>query len=191
MNHFLALRLADEPRDRLAAVAERLQAWQLPAAWVHPEDYHLTLVFLGGLDADEARVLPHLVESVASSLRRPRLRFSGLGASGGRTEPRVVFAALDDHEQACSGMHADLCDALGLAAERHFMPHVTLCRPRTATPRGGPARDPGNRGWPQLFAANGLADWGECQTTDLVLYQTRPDLGTRYQALASWQLVAA
>lgn len=186
MNHFLALRLADEPRDRLAAVAERLQAWQLPAAWVHPDDYHLTLVFLGALDADEARVLPHLIDGVASSLRRPQLRFSGLGASGGRTEPKVVFAAIEDEEHACAGMHADLCEALDHAPERRFMPHVTLCRPRSPVPR-----DAGNRDWPQLFAANGIADWGICQTTDLVLYQTRPELGTRYQPLASWQLVAA
>src|SRR4051812_13252402 len=112
MIHFLALRLADEPRDRLTIVSERLQAWQLPASWVHPDDYHLTLAFLGRVDPDEARFLPHVVADVAGSLRRPRLRFSGLGAFGGRTEPRVVFAALEDPEAACAGMHLDLCEAL-------------------------------------------------------------------------------
>jgi 2'-5' RNA ligase len=189
MNHFLALKLADQARDRLAAVAERLQAWQLPAAWVHPGDYHLTLAFLGELDEDESRVLPHLVADVAGSLRRPRLRFSGLGAFGGRTEPRVVFAALDDPEHACFGMHTDLCAALCLRADPQFSPHVTLCRPRP-----GGARDiagAGTRDWPALFAANGLADWGDCPTTDLVFCSGGADRPLRYTELARWQLVAA
>ncbi len=189
MNHFLALRLADDPRDRLAAVADRLQAWQLPASWVHPDDYHLTVAFLGAVDADEARYLPYSIASVAGSLRRPQLRFSGLGASGGRTEPRVVYTALDDPEQACAGIHRDLCDCLGMEPERQFMPHVSICRPRSATPRdlAGAA----NRSWPLLLEAHGLADWGPCPTTDLVLYRTQPERGTRYQEVQRWPLIAA
>jgi 2'-5' RNA ligase len=190
MNHFLALRLADEPRDRLAAVAERLQAWQLPASWVHPEDYHVTVAFIGELDDDEQRILPHVVGDVAGSLRRPRLRFSGLGAQGGRSEPRVVFAALDDPEQACAGIHADLCAALDVSAQRQFAPHVTLCRPRPATAREL-ASGSGGRDWPGMFAANGLADWGDCPTTDLVFYQSGGNRPTRYLELARWRLVAA
>lgn len=189
MNHFLALRLADEPRDRLAAVAERLQAWQLPASWLHPEDYHLTLAFIGELDDDEQRILPHLVGDVASSLRTPRLRFSGLGAQGGRTEPRVVFAALSDPDQACAGMHADLCATLDVTAQRQFAPHVTLCHPRPSVSHGLGSAASG-RDWPGLFAANGLADWGDCLTTDLVLYQSGGNRLTRYQELARWPLVA-
>jgi 2'-5' RNA ligase len=172
MIHFLALRLADEPRDRLAMIAERLQAWQLPAAWVHPEDYHLTLAYIGELDDDEVRVLPHVIGDVAGSLRRPELRFSGLGAQGGRAEPRVVFAALD------------------LPARRQFSPHVTLCRPRTSAARELAAAS-GGHDWPGMFAANGLADWGACPTTDLVLYQSAGQQQIRYRALARWPLVAA
>jgi|GEM_PF-2595645 2'-5' RNA ligase len=190
MIHFLALRLADEPRDRLAMIAERLQAWQLPAAWVHPEDYHLTLAYIGELDDDEVRVLPHVIGDVAGSLRRPELRFSGLGAQGGRAEPRVVFAALDDPEHACAGMHADLCAALDLPARRQFSPHVTLCRPRTSAARELAAAS-GGHDWPGMFAANGLADWGACPTTDLVLYQSAGQQQIRYRALARWPLVAA
>jgi 2'-5' RNA ligase len=189
MNHFLALKLAGPARDRLAVVAERLQAWQLPAAWVHPDDYHLTLAFLGELDDDESRVLPHLVHDVAGSLRRPQLRFSGLGAFGGRSEPRVVFAALDDPEGACLGMHTDLCAALELKADRQFSPHVTICRPRPSSAREAAAA--GMRDWPALFAANGLADWGDCPTTELVFCQGRADRQPRYAELARWPLVAA
>ena len=187
MSHFLALTLADQARDRLAQVAARLQAWQLPAAWLHPEDYHLTLAWIGDLDEDELRVLPHVVGNVAGSLRRPRLRFCGLGASGGRSEPRVVFAALEDPEQACQGMHADLCAALTIDADRQFAPHVTLCRPRPGGREAAAGHD-----WPALFVAHGLADWGECLTTELVFCQGGGAGGApRLTELARWPLIAA
>lgn len=188
MNTFLALRLADRPRDMLSALSERLQAWNLPAAWTHPEDYHLTLLFLGRLDADEARSLPSAVEIVADGVRRPRLAFSGLGATGGRTEPRVVYAALRDEEDACAGIHHDLAGALALEPEKRFMPHVSLCRPRPAHQRAD-AELPGNRDWPQLLEAHGLAEWGPCEVTHLVLYRTEPERRPRYRQLAAWPLV--
>lgn len=188
MNHFLALRLADGPRDRLAQVAERLQAWDLPAAWVDPEDYHLTVAFLGHLDDDEAHLLPSAIDLVASGLRRPDLRFTGLGAWGGRSEPRTVFAALSDTDGRCADIHRDLSDALALTDERAFAPHVTLCRPR----RGGAWQTPApGRTWSDLFLANGLADWGSCDTTDLVFYRRHEGPGPRYDVLADWPLVAA
>ena len=190
MNHFLALRLDDGARDRLAVVAARLQEWQLPATWLHPDDYHLTLVFLGDLEPDEAQFLPHAIDLVAGSLRRPALRFAGLGAGGGRTEPRAVFAGVEDLEAACAGMHRDLSEAVDQPSESRFAPHVTLCRPHFASQRELNALGPGRR-WPDLLEANGLADWGACATTDLVLYVSRPERGTRYQPLATWPLVAA
>ena len=187
MNHFLALRLADRPRDQLTALSQRFQAWQLPAAWVHPEDFHLTLLFLGRCDADELRTLPYAIGDLARTLVRPRLRLAGLGATGGKTEPRVVYAAVDDADGLCATTHAGLAETLGVEAERHFQPHITLCRPRSLTPLDAtrPRRD-----WPQLLEANGLADWGDCPTTDLVLYRSS-ERTPRYEALEVWPLVAA
>lgn len=186
MNHFLALRLTDECRDRLAEVCRRLQEWQLPASWVHPEDLHLTVLFLGRLDADEQRTLPYAIDQLASTIARPTLHLSGLGAVGGRSEPRVVYCAARDQEGAVHRTHADLCDAIGVRPERTFLPHITLCRPKTPE-RWAPAP---RRDWPQLLEAHGLADWGECATTDLVLYQST-GATPRYRMLASWPLLRA
>ncbi|MBA3685960.1 MAG: RNA 2',3'-cyclic phosphodiesterase [Planctomycetes bacterium] len=195
MNHFLALRLADAPRDQLAALSSRLQAWDLPANWVHPDDFHLNLLFLGRCDADEARTLPYTIEDLAQSLPRPQLRLAGLGAFGGRTEPRVVYAALEDRDGACARAHLDLCDALGMKPEAHFHPHVTICRPRPPHPHDAThpsirSARPGRRDWPTLLEAHGLADWGECPTTELVLYRST-DRTPRYAELASWRLLKA
>jgi 2'-5' RNA ligase len=95
-----------------------------------------------------------------------------------------VFAAADEAEGTCSALRADLHAALDLTPEGGFRPHVTLCRPQAA--HGGL---PAQRDWPQLLEAHGLADWGACGTTDIVLYRSSGVGTTRYEALESWPLL--
>ncbi len=189
MHHFLALRPDGTTRDRLAAVADRLRAWDLPASWVHPEDYHLTVLFLGDLAAGDADFIPAAIDDVAASALRPQLRLAGLGASGARgsgvqSAPRAVFAAVEDHALACEGLHRDLASCLEETPRSPFVPHLTLCRPLAAAPHKQLFRD-----WPHLLEAHGLADWGPCTVDALVLYAANGTRdGSRYHALASWGL---
>lgn len=182
MHHFLALRLADGPRDRLTALSERLQAWNLPAQWVHPEDLHLTLLFLGDCDDADLAGLRYAVDDLARSLVQPRLRLVGLGAWGGKTEPKIVYAACADADGICATTHAGLAEALAVDRDVHFHPHVTVARPR-----GGNAAGPARGTWPDVLAAHGEADWGDCPTTHLVLYRSTARV-PRYEALESWPL---
>lgn len=179
MNYFLALRPTRNVRERLAGVAERLRAWGLGARWVDPEDYHLTLCFLGRLDDAEARTIPWSINDVAGSLCGPTLHLPGLGAFAGKREPRVVYAAVGDESGWCMDLHLDLQDALGERPERHFHPHITLCRPQGGT-------DTGN--WPGLLEAHGRADWGDCDVGELVYYRRRQGPGSRYEALERWRI---
>ncbi len=184
VNHFLGLRLTHDSAERLRAVADRLRAWDLPARWTHPDDYHLTLVFLGAIDDDEARYLPDALAEVAGSQRAPHLAFSGLGAGGSHgDEPKYVFAAVEDAERGCDAMRRDLCEVVEHAAGRDYKPHVTICRPQPV-PRGLPLF----RDWPHLLEANGQAQWGACVVSDLVLWRSSGVGATRYEALASWPL---
>jgi len=184
-NVFLALRPDAPSCERLRAVSERLEAWGLPGTWFHADDFHVTVLFLGAVERRELDLLPQAVDLVASSLRRPRLTFAGLGAVGGRTEPGRVYAALDDADGLCRDLHDDLCAATGEAVDRDFRPHITICKPHAMTPRERAAL-PGSRSWPQLLEAHGQADWGACEVTDLVLYQSQMERRPRYRVLASW-----
>lgn len=183
-NHFLALRLDDATRERLLGVGERMRAWELPARWTHPDDLHLTLLFLGPVDDAEARLLPTILDDVAGSFPRPDLRLIGAGADGGSTEPRHVFAAVSDPEGACAGLHRDLSDVLEMQPGPAFRPHVTLCRPQPGRP-ASPQRD-----WPRLLESIGQAEWGPCGVTDVVLWRTAGSGATRYQELTRWPLRA-
>ena len=108
----------------------------LPGArWIDPENYHLTLRFIG--DIDDA--MAHEIESMLGSVRRRsfQVRFDGLSSFGGR-KPRAVVASLAPSPAVMElqAEHERLMQRVGLEPEgRKFIPHVTLARLRDSSSR--------------------------------------------------------
>jgi 2'-5' RNA ligase len=106
----------------------------LPGArWITPDNYHLTLRFIG--DVDEVTA-----QEVALALSRVRrvpfeLHMEGLTSFGGR-RPRAVVANVAP-AQALLDVQAEqerLMQRIGLEPEgRKYTPHVTLARLRDST----------------------------------------------------------
>ncbi|MFG1477102.1 RNA 2',3'-cyclic phosphodiesterase [Xanthobacter sp. V4C-4] len=105
------------------------------ARWIDPENYHVTLRFVGDVDDATGRDIMDMLGAV----RRPAfdLLLEGLDQFGGR-KPRAVFAAVKANA-ALMELQAEqerILQRLGLAAEgRNFRPHVTLARLRDASSR--------------------------------------------------------
>lgn len=121
---FTAIEVPDHARLRLSA----LRAPFVRARWVKPEDYHITLRFLGDITRKQADEIGHLLADVDAM--PPRVRISGTGAFGGKS-PSVVYAAveMDENLEALARAHDRAARAIGLApAEHKFVPHVTLAR---------------------------------------------------------------
>ncbi|MFG1394201.1 RNA 2',3'-cyclic phosphodiesterase [Xanthobacter agilis] len=105
------------------------------ARWIDPENYHVTLRFVGDVDDATGRDIMDMLGAV----RRPAfdLMLQGLDQFGGR-KPRSVFAAVKVNA-AIMELQAEqerIMQRLGLVAEgRNFRPHVTLARLRDASSR--------------------------------------------------------
>ena len=115
------------------ALGERLQGLRggLPGArWIEPENYHITLRFLGDVDDVTAREFASNLAAIhADSFD---LQFVGLGSFGNR-RPRALWAGLAQCEPltALQRAHEMAAQKAGLAPEqRNFHPHVTLARLR-------------------------------------------------------------
>jgi RNA 2',3'-cyclic 3'-phosphodiesterase len=106
----------------------------LPGArWIDPENYHVTLRFIGDVDAALAREIASLLDQV--SRRGFELKFNGLASFGGR-RPRAVIAALQPIAPLLElqAEHERLMQRVGLDPEgRKFTPHVTLARLRDSS----------------------------------------------------------
>jgi RNA 2',3'-cyclic 3'-phosphodiesterase len=121
------------------AIADALRAWQggLPGArWIEPNDFHVTLRFIGDVDATTA---DDVVEALSEMRVRPALTVTldGLGIFGG-DRPRALYASVVP-EAELTDLQAEqerLVRRAGVEPERRkFTPHVTLARlRRDATP---------------------------------------------------------
>ena len=125
MRLFVALDLPHGLRERLAWMAGGLPG----ARWVPPENYHVTLRFIGDVAGWQARD----ADTALAGIRAPSfaLTMAGIGTldRGGRVmsvQARVERCAALDH------LHSKVETALaraGLERERRrFAPHVTLAR---------------------------------------------------------------
>ena len=108
----------------------------LPGArWIDPENYHLTLRFVGDIDMDVA-------EEIAAALSRVRrapfmLKLGDIGALGTRKPHTIVVRAEPTAELAeLQAEHERIMQRIGLPPEtRKFTPHVTLARLRGSSGR--------------------------------------------------------
>ena len=140
---FVAVHLDPSTRAALATASAELRAHagELPIAWVAPENFHVTVKFLGGID--EARVPAVIAALHTAATGRPAfdVEIRALGAFPSPTRPRVLWAGVAEGGEPLGALAAAVEDALApLGFEREaraFAAHVTLARVRE--PRRAPA----------------------------------------------------
>ncbi len=153
------------------------------AKWVPPDQFHLTLRFIGEVDND---TFADIADALAAVSVAPfSLRLSGVGHFPPRGAPKVLWAGIDDAAPAArlhDGIEAQL-RRLGLAPDsRKFAPHVTLARLK-ATPIDR-VRD--------FLAVNGLFASEGFPVSDFHLYSSRlASGGAIHRIEASYALSAA
>src|SRR5579884_376491 len=140
----------------------------LPGArWIDPENYHLTLRFIGDIDDVLAREIAFMLGNV----RRLsfELRLDGLNSFGGR-RPRAVVATVAPTQQLfeLQAEHERLMQRVGLDPEgRKYTPHVTLAR----------LRDASSHDVAEYLSARGGFRWPAFKVSRFVLFSSRASVG--------------
>ncbi len=105
------------------------------ARWIDPENYHITLCFIGDVDNATANEISYELDRV-SSAEPFRIRLSHLGTFGG-DKPRALYAGVENNEalQRLQAAHERVLRRVGVTPEgRKFVPHVSLARLRGVSP---------------------------------------------------------
>jgi 2'-5' RNA ligase len=154
----------------------------LPGArWITPENYHLTLRFIGDVD-------DMVAQEVALMLGRVKrdsfdLYLEGLMPFGGR-KPRAVVAAVSPVQQLLDvqAEHERLMQRIGLEPEgRKYTPHVTLAR----------LRDASSLAVADYLSARGYFRTAAFRVSRFVLFSSRASVGGGpYVIEASYPLAA-
>ena len=181
---FVAVSLGEPARTAVIEYLERMWATTAGVAWTRPDNLHLTLQFLGSI---EASCLPSLRERLQGALAPVasfEMQVGGIGAFPSVSRPQVLWVGLTSPEigpLAAAVQRA--CAAEGFPPEqRKFRPHLTLGRVRTRGRRDAPDLE--------LLARDGALEFGTAPVERVTLYRSelRPT-GARHSVLAIFPLL--
>ena len=190
MRLFVALEIPSAVRDNLAALIEELRAADAAATknkarWVRAENLHLTLKFIGNVDAGKLDTIRAALGEVSAS-GAVELRFRGVGFFPNEKRPRVLWAGIvasANLAPLAAELQARL-EKLGIPREtREFAPHLTLARfdpPGISEKLQSAARE------------NTAREFGAVRTGEFHLFEskTRPT-GAEYTRLSSFSIAKA
>ncbi len=123
---FSGIEIPHHLAGRLAGLRGGLEG----ARWVEPENYHITLRFIGDVDGAAAERFSEALDAINAAPFE--LILDGLG-SFGRGRPRALWAGVAPNAalEALARANEKAALAAGLEREtRNFHPHVTLARMR-------------------------------------------------------------
>ncbi|HEY3382083.1 MAG TPA: RNA 2',3'-cyclic phosphodiesterase [Vicinamibacterales bacterium] len=172
MRLFIAVELDDVVRRSAAAVAERLDQEfrrgnaRRSVTWVAQQNLHLTLRFLGEVDASRANgVIARLTPPFATS--RFDIAVAGVGAFPPSGPPRVIWMGVTDGARALVALHHEVetrLDGLGFEREdRPFRAHLTIGRVKA--PLGSRAQG--------VLSSLPPTEVGRCQVGHVTLFESR------------------
>lgn len=131
---FIAIPIPEPVRDEIIRVQQEMQllAPRDAARWTRPDQFHLTLRFLGDVPVAGLEQLKESVNAVCRSARPLRLRAEGVGFFPNPHSPRVVWVGMDDQ----AGLLVDLQKRIEIVirpftaepGEKNFAGHATLGR---------------------------------------------------------------
>jgi len=190
MRLFVALEIPAAVRDNLATLINELRAAEVSSAknrarWVRPENLHVTLKFIGHIEAGRLDAIRAALAEVRSE-NVMELHFRGLGFFPNDKRPRVFWAGIEASPHLvplANEIDRDM-EKLDIPREtRAFAPHLTLAR---FAPPGISER---------LRAAaqeNSAREFGLLRTGEfhLIESKTRPT-GAEYTRLSSFAFAKA
>jgi 2'-5' RNA ligase len=183
MRLFVAVTPPQEALDELSSATAAMRSAHPELRWTRPDQWHLTLAFLGGVD-DQAR--SDLSTRLGrAAIQHPAMKLALHGA--GRFGDRVLWTRVAGDVVALRGLAASVRAVARRARvdveDRPYRPHLTLARGR----EGADLR-------PVVDALAGFA--GRTWTADQ-LHLVRSHLGagpertSRYEISASWTLTGS
>ena len=141
LRSFVALEVSPKLASMLSTCSDELRALDRSQEirWTPPENYHLTLEFLGDIEFASVHKLGNALQARLQDLELPSLVVNEISYFPFNAKPKVVAALLAKHEQLIY-LHQQVQKAIrnvGLVPEkRRFTPHVTIGRVRARrTPR--------------------------------------------------------
>jgi 2'-5' RNA ligase len=181
---FIAVPIDERWREQLAKQCLLLQS-KLPfQKWTHPQDYHITLKFLGDTTADQMEQIQQQLANVSEAFSPFELTEKGWGTFGPHTAPSILWAGVGGDLSTLTKLQQKVDSSmaeLGFPQEnRAFHPHLTIARRYKGK---GPLTSPIKQYLPE--ADESPIDWS---VKEIKLYQSHLQKKPMYEPIATFKL---
>jgi 2'-5' RNA ligase len=137
---FIAVPLPLELKAQLTALQGKFRPLPLEAAWVRDTGLHLTLKFLGEVDASHMGPIASCMTATVQRYHPFSVTLCGVGVFPHESSPRVLWVGIEDEteclRQLQQTLEAELAQIGYLPDDRPFTPHLTLARLKRIPRRG-------------------------------------------------------
>jgi len=131
---FIAVELPEEVKAGFSRLQAQLKPGQFPVKWVNPYSIHLTLKFLGNVDADRTSQITEATAEAAQGVSPFNLEIKDLGVFPNPRRVQVIWVGISGEVDKLLQLQKDIESSLAklnFAPEsRAFTPHLTLARVR-------------------------------------------------------------
>lgn len=187
---FIALPVPEGIRAEIGRAQGRLKRCSPPGAirWTRPEQFHVTLKFLGDFPAAQLNDLKQAVATACNNVGTLKLSAQAMGFFPKAAKPRVLWVGVRDEDDLLGGLqqriHAVVLPFAPADRSERFAGHITLGRFK-----------PGRHGSLEellaqaaKFRASQFGDWlGE--SVELVRSELTP-VGATHEAIATFKLTS-
>jgi len=181
---FVAIAVPETVRTEMARVQDDLRPLADPkdVRWVRPEQFHLTLKFLGSIAPDAVEAVKSSLIEACAGFQPLRLRARGMGFFPNARSPRVMWIGIDPDRQLAD-LQQRIERSLTMFVEREsaFHAHLTLGRFQKFR------RHKTEKLRALAFGERSFGEW-RADTVDLMQSELFPD-GSRHTVLASVRLM--
>ena len=188
MRLFVALEIPEAVRENLAAIRENFSSIGSKLRWVPPQNYHVTLKFIGSVFTEKVQGIIEALRSVSLD-NRVEVCFRGLGWYLNAKTGVMLWAIIDD-SMSLAALAASIdgqLASMGFAPEkRSFMPHLTLARGSRDVPASS------KTALRELAEQHKQHDFGSMSATEFQLIEsTTLPAGPIYSKVQSFPFAAA
>ncbi|MBE7102537.1 RNA 2',3'-cyclic phosphodiesterase [Bacillus cereus] len=129
-HYFVAITLPSHIKELLSNYKEEMKD-ELPfRSWVHEEDYHITLSFLGSAAQEQLEGIKNGLQTLTET-KELSFTLQGFSTFGLEEEPRIFWAKVSENHdlfQLQKQVHT-ICEENGFSLEtRPYHPHITVAR---------------------------------------------------------------
>jgi 2'-5' RNA ligase len=132
MRLFVGIPLDEEARRGVGKVVKKLKRGHWPVRWEKENKWHMTLAFVGEIEAGELGRVVRAVKRGAGGIKRFEVRFKGLGAFPGWLLPRIVWMGLKGDLKRMARVYKGVRGELEREGfefdKKPFRGHITLGR---------------------------------------------------------------